>query len=44
MMYKKEYAKPESCVVLIEPITLLTASFTETIDDEDPIDDSDLIL
>ncbi len=44
MMYKKEYAKPESCVVLLEPITLLTASFSETIDDDDVIDDSELIL
>ncbi len=43
-MYKKEYLKPKCEVITWEPIALLTASFTSTMDGEDIIYDDDEIL
>jgi len=44
MLYKKDYLKPKCEVITTKPVTLLTASFTSTMDEEDIIVDDEEIL
>ncbi len=44
MKSKKLYIVPKAEVVIMEPVTLLTASFSESLDSTDPVDDPEDIL
>jgi len=44
MENKKSYISPEAEVVIITPASLLTASFSESLDNTDPVDDPEDIL